>query len=145
MATVFDAAVYILEKCGSITHMKLQKLVYYAQAWSLAWDEEPLFPDPIQAWVNGPVIPSLFRQLQGKFKVTPDDLKPGSSALLTQLQKDTVDKVLEFYGSKDPQWLSDLTHMEAPWREARQGLRPDERGNHDITPASMAEYYAGIP
>lgn len=60
MATVFDVAEYILQKLGEVTTMKLQKLVYYCQAWSLVWDEQPLFEDDFQAWANGPVCPALF-------------------------------------------------------------------------------------
>ena len=144
MASVFDVAVYLLHKCGSMTQMRLQKLVYYSQAWSLAWDEEPLFSEKIEAWANGPVAPALATKLKGKFKVTKADLGKGSVARLSQLQRDTVDRVLEFYGHRDAQWLSDLTHMEAPWREARCGLAPGERGQHEISPASMAEYYGSL-
>ncbi|WP_307850044.1 MULTISPECIES: type II toxin-antitoxin system antitoxin SocA domain-containing protein [unclassified Saccharopolyspora] len=42
-----------------MTAMKLQKLVYYSQAWHLVWDERPLFDEPVQAWANGPVVPDL--------------------------------------------------------------------------------------
>ena len=45
MASVFDVAVYILNSCGEMTAMKLHKLVYYAQAWSLVCDDSPLFDD----------------------------------------------------------------------------------------------------
>ncbi|MBD5559274.1 MAG: DUF4065 domain-containing protein [Clostridia bacterium] len=44
-----------LEKTGPITTMKLQKLLYYAQVWSLVWDENELFPEKFEAWANGPV------------------------------------------------------------------------------------------
>ena len=37
MASVYDVAAYILEKQGAMTTWKLQKLVYYSQAWSLVW------------------------------------------------------------------------------------------------------------
>ena len=56
MMTVLDVAAYILERQGSMTTMKLQKLVYYCQAWSLVWDERPLFDESIEAWANGPVL-----------------------------------------------------------------------------------------
>ena len=59
---------------------------------------------------------------------------------------ETVDIVLGFYGDKPSQWLSDLTHMEAPWRKAREraGLADGERGNAVITHALMAEYYDSL-
>src|SRR5258708_570857 len=60
MATVHDVAAYILGKCGPMTAMKLQKLVYYSQAWGLVWDERPLFAEQIEAWANGPVVRDLY-------------------------------------------------------------------------------------
>ena len=52
--------------------MKLQKLIYYSQAWSLVWDDEPLFPERIEAWINGPVVPELYERHKGEFKVTAE-------------------------------------------------------------------------
>jgi len=40
--------------------------------------------------------------------------------------------------------LSDLTQLEAPWREARKGLSDAERGDREITWAAMAEYYESL-
>ena len=60
MAKVKDVAQYILEKQGDMTTIKLQKLVYYCQAWALVWTEAPLFEEKIEAWANGPVTPELF-------------------------------------------------------------------------------------
>jgi uncharacterized phage-associated protein len=142
--SVFDVAAFILEKHGQITHMKLQKLVYYCQAWSLVWDESPLFTEKIEAWANGPVVPALFKKLKGKFGVKKSDLGAGNSRNLDAVQKETVERVIDFYGSKAPQWLSDLTHMENPWKDARVGLAPGERGSVEITPDKMAWYYGNL-
>ncbi len=61
MAQLNDVARYILElQGGEVSTMKLQKLMYYSQAWSLVWDEKPLFDAHIEAWANGPVIRELF-------------------------------------------------------------------------------------
>ena len=56
---VFDVVDYILNKLGKMSVLKLQKLVYYSQAWSLVWDEKQLFDEEIQAWANGPIIKDL--------------------------------------------------------------------------------------
>ena len=68
----------------------------------------------------------------------------GSPENLSQEQRDTIDSVLRFYGNKTSQWLSELTHNEQPWMEARAGLATLERGNQKITPAAMAEYYGSL-
>lgn len=142
MATVHDIAAYILKKTGEITAMKLQKLVYYSQAWSLVWDERPLFRAKIAAWANGPVVPALYEVHRGSFKVVQWPL--GNASALTKDERDTVDAVLDFYGNKASQWLSDLTHMEAPWRDARGTLPDGARGFQEITHAAMAEYYGSL-
>ena len=59
MSNVHDVAAMILNEQGAMTAMKLQKLVYYCQAWHLVWDEECLFPERIEAWANGPVVRAI--------------------------------------------------------------------------------------
>ena len=135
-SNVFDVASYILNKTGEITSMKLQKLVYYCQAWSLVWEEEPIFDEKIEAWANGPVVKELYHAHKEIFKIDVDKL--------TKVQKDTIDSVLKFYGKKSSQWLSELTHRETPWIKAREGLSSNERGNKQITIASMFEYYSNL-
>ena len=142
MATVFDVAAYILRKTGIITTWKLQKLVYYSQAWASVWDDEPLFDSSIKAWANGPVCPELYQAHKGQFKIS--GLPNGNPEALSDDQKDTIDKVLGHYGRHTAQYLSELTHAEAPWKMARRGLNPGERGNNDIPVSSMAEYYGGL-
>jgi uncharacterized phage-associated protein len=142
MANAHDIAAYILDKGGEMTAMKLQKLVYYSQAWSLVWDEEPLFPDRIEAWANGPVVPVLYANHRGQFKV--QTWPKGQPEKLTPKQRQTIEAVLGYYADKSSQWLSDLTHREDPWVDARSGLGPGERGSQVISHASMAEYYGGL-
>ncbi len=144
MASVFDVAVYILEKQGDMSAMKLQKLVYYSQAWSLVWDDETIFDNPIEAWSNGPVVWELYNAHRGAFKVSANDFKHLATGYLSEANKETIDAVLEAYGNKSARWLSDQTHSEQPWQFARQGLAPLERGNNPITLASMSEYYSTI-
>lgn len=143
MANVFDTAKYILEKEGEMSTMKLQKLCYYAQAWSLVWDDQPLFQEDFQAWANGPVCPELFKKTQGRYSAAADD-ENGGTGDLTENQKDTINHVLDHYGEHNAQWLSQLTHMEQPWKEAREGVPMGASCNHVITKESMAMYYGGL-
>lgn len=142
MASAHDVATYIMERRGEMSAMKLQKLVYYSQAWHLVWEEKRLFPDRIEAWANGPVAPSLYREHRGQFKIKT--WSKGSADALSDDQMESVDAVLKFYGPKGAVWLSELTHREAPWREAREGLPPGARSSVEITPAAMVEYYGSL-
>lgn len=145
MATVFDVAQYILDRLGQMTTIKLQKLVYYAQAWSLVWDEAPIFDAKIEAWANGPVVYSLFQCFQGSYYASPQ-AQIGDVGHLTDIQRETVDAVIRDYGQRDSHWLVELTHLEDPWKQARQraGALPGQKCNEEITHADMAEYYSGL-
>ncbi len=142
MTTVFDVAAYILAKQGEMTAMKLQKLAYYSQAWSLVWDDAPMYQDRIEAWANGPVTPALYQLHRGHFGIA--SISEGDAGNLTVDQSETIDAVLGHYGDKSSQWLSDLTHREKPWQQARRGLADGQRGNSEITLSMMAEYYGSL-
>jgi uncharacterized phage-associated protein len=58
MASVHDLAAYIIRTQGSMSPWRLQKLVYYSQAWALVWEDKPLFRARIEAWPSGPVVPA---------------------------------------------------------------------------------------
>ena len=136
-----DVAAYILQKMGTMTTMKLQKVLYYCQAWSLVWDEEPLFHEQIEAWANGPVVRELFEEHRNMFNINQTS---GDPSKLSEKQIDTIQSVISYYGDKPSQWLSDLTHLEDPWKNARAGLAPGERSNRVISHASMMEYYSSL-
>ena len=145
---VQDVAKYILNWFASknednITSWKLQKLVYYCQAWSLVWDENPLFPEEIQAWADGPVCPDLYQEHKRKFRLGPRDIV-GKPKRLSAEQQETINAVLDYYGDETGRYLSDLTHLERPWVEARAGLQPGERGDIVIEHNSMVDYYGGL-
>ena len=143
MATVFDVAAYILQRYGPMSAMKLQKLVYYSQAWSLVWDDEPLFSENIEAWINGPVVPALYQQHKGIFKIYPGSIG-GNPETLTTNQKETINAVCDAYSKFNAQQLSDLTHSETPYQNARANLAPNERGHNVISLADMSEYYSSL-
>lgn len=143
MVSADDVAAYILERHSPISAMKLQKLVYYAQAWSLVWDDRPLFGERIEAWANGPVVRSLYERHRGHFQVS--GWRWGRPERLDGNACSTIDAVLGYYGPRSAQWLSDLTHREEPWKQARRGLPEGERGNREISLESMMDYYSSLP
>jgi len=143
MVSVFDVAKYILQQKGEMTAMKLQKLVYYSQAWSLVWDEKPLFPERIEAWANGPVVPDLYQAHRGVFIVN-EAFFDGNPKKLSKDERETIDAVLGTYADHPAQWLSELAHNEDPWKNAREGLAVGERSNREITHSAMVEYYESL-
>ena len=137
MAHVFDVAQYIVNKLGRISTIKLQKLVYYSKAWSLVWDEDPLFDEEVQAWANGPVVPVLYKAHKGLF-FSPLKFEGANPDNLTETQKETIDTVIDSYGRKEPQLLVALSHSERPWRMHRTGLRDYEIGHEVISDEDIA-------
>ena len=144
MATVFDAAKYILDKYGAMSAMKLQKLIFYAQAMSLVWDDVPLFEDDFEAWAKGPVCRPLFNAHKGKFMLSDSKFlapyKPKVSHLTTE-QKETIDAVVDALIDYPPYVLSDMVHKETPWQDARGDLPAGARCKNIIPKTAMHEYY----
>lgn len=143
MANIFDVANYILHVIGPVSTLKLQKLTYYCQAWSLAWTGKPLFREDFEAWANGPVNRKLFKQFQGEFIATKIPSSKCSSTLTrSDIQK--IDVVLDTYGPLSGADLSDLTHSEAPWKNARAGLPPSCSSSNIISKDSMRKFYSSF-
>lgn len=121
-----------------IDNLKLQKLLYYTQAWHLAIFGTPILAEEIEAWVHGPVVPEVFR-LYRDFRwnavtaVPSGHLPPGLAKHVTE--------VLKAYGEFTGLQLERLTHSERPWLEARGGLPPDSPSHNVISHASMKDYY----
>jgi len=143
MAKVIDVAAYILSKEQPMSAMKLQKLCYYSHAWHLVWEEKPLFDEPIEAWANGPVVVDLYKKHKGRFQLGVHDID-GNPNKLDHNELTTIDNVMAFYARMSAHQLSELTHREAPWRNARAGMSEFDRGNTVITDADMAEYYDSL-
>jgi uncharacterized phage-associated protein len=140
MADVNDVAAALVARTGPVTTMKLQKLVYYSQAWHLVFQGEPLFSDVIEAWPQGPVTRALYEQHRGRRQVT--DWLLGDRSRLSAVERATVEWVLGKYGHFSAESLSEMTHMEAPWRSARGLLEADERSSEPITQQEMRHFYA---
>jgi uncharacterized phage-associated protein len=142
MAHVLDIARYILEQQGQITTMKLQKLVYYAQAWAVADMGEPLFTDAVKAWAQGPVVPTLFQAHKGRVRIQASDLD-ASGTRLSDEERLRVERVLSFYGAFPAAYLSNLTHHERPWKEAHESGDRVGHKSPTISIAAMRSFYTG--
>lgn len=127
-----------------ITNMKLQKLVYYAQAWYLANYGKPLFSADFEAWVHGPVIPDLYHEYK-KFGYKPiirDVSLKEISKKFGELESEFLDEVIEVYMPCGAYELERMTHLEEPWIAARVGYEPDDVCHVIIPKPAMREYYA---
>lgn len=140
MLTVFDVARWFLSK-ESMTHKKLQKMCYYAQAWYCAlFNEGPLFNEEIQAWVHGPVCPALYAKYSGyRWNEIPKEEFDASNFSVNAVE--ALEAVYESYGEYDGDQLEWLTHSETPWQEARGNLKKWETCTNAISTEKMREFY----
>lgn len=140
-------AQYILWFVGdvgdSLTNLKLQKLVYYAQAWHLALYETPLFPEPIEAWAHGPVVKPLYDNYKkyGRGIIPSPDNPPFFDDEITQVH---LNEIMDVFLGFDAFALQRLTHQEEPWKEARQGLAYDDLSNREISQETMINFYQSL-
>jgi len=123
-----------------ITHLKIQKLLYYAQAWHLANFNARLFDEEIQAWAHGPVVPSVYKKYRG---IGWDAISPPKSKInIDDKTRAYLEKVHEVYGSYSAKTLEIETHKELPWLEARGNLPPEARSDKPISDKTMRDFFA---
>lgn len=148
-STLSDYFIALSNASGNlISNLKLQKLVYYSQAWHLAFFKEPFFNGTFKAWVHGPVLPELY------FKYKQFGWKPIEKSIpeamldeieekhFTEDQFHAVSLVVEEYFGLTAYQLEKLTHNEDPWILARKGLPSDAVSKEPISNNSMIEYYS---
>lgn len=139
-----ELAKYIIrkmyEKGQKINHLKLQKLLYYVQAWHLVYTNEPLINEDFEAWLHGPVLRKVWDYYK-RYSIMFDELpcEEIKDIGLTEEQKEIIDDVLDEYGSKSAYYLECLTHVEDPWKEARA-----KGENTPISLDTMKNYYSRL-
>lgn len=142
MLRVYDVADYMLYRAAQsdepITHMKLQKLCYYAQAYHLALLQTPLFREPLHAWDYGPVVRELWDRYRYRREAlpAPEGFNP---ELIPAEQREVMDAVFERYRGIHALELSRQTHQEDPWREAWANARAGQGDN--LSPETMSIYF----
>jgi len=151
MAKITDVSDYIIFRLNSdgesdLNTLKLQKLLYYVQAWHLAFYRTPMFEGTFQAWVHGPVnrtIYDLYKDQKFMFSaITKNDIISSDfEKNLTKKEKLHINSVLDVYAKYTPTQLEYLTHREDPWIEARNGVPQYQRSENVINEMTMKKYY----
>jgi len=130
-------------KRKNLTNKKLQKLLYYSQAWNLVLHDKKLFRENIEAWVHGPAIPMVYQRFK-EFGFEPISIKVAEDDFseLSAEEKKLLDEIWRVYGKYDAPYLEALTHNEIPWQKARKGISVFEASNSMISTNIMKKYYA---
>ncbi len=149
MATALDVATWFLcdidRSAGdSITHLKLQKLVYNAQVWSLTLFEKPLFSEDMQAWAHGPVAPSVYDAFSREGWNALDTPDRALDGCFDVDQVALLAEVADVYGNFSARQLENMTHADASWREARGGLPDEAPSTAIISKEAMKNFYRAL-
>lgn len=120
--------------------VKLQKLLYYANGWSLGKFDRPIYSNRIEAWKHGPVVVDIYRKHARMAHVSPE-WSQGDARRLTREDAYVADAVLDVYGGLSDWALRDLTHKEAPWRDAWAAARYGEVRGQEVTLDSIRSYF----
>jgi len=119
-----------------ITNLKLQKILYFAQAFYLAKIGKPLFADKIEAWGYGPVVPSVYKKFKGNGS-DPIILEEDKSSIAEE-DKENLKRIWGTFGGYSASRLVDITHAHTPWKEAHTS--PTQIISHK----SLKEYYSPL-
>lgn len=138
MLTAQATAQYFLsltdDESGDVmTNLKLQKLLYYAQGLHLALFHSPLFNDPVEARMHGPVVRSVYfdyNEYGNQPIPKPEDFE------IAAIDADTrqfLDEVYEVYGQFSAWKLRNMIHQEMPWKNTDI--------NHVITHDKLEQFF----
>lgn len=146
--SIFDVANFFLKivdrDAGStITPLKLQKILYYAQGYYLAYNNKELFPEDFEAWAHGPANEGIYN----KYKKYGFDSIPCPVDEEINISDDVcgfLSDIWQTFGIYDGKFLEEQTHKEAPWINARKGCAIGERCHNIITKESMEEFFKTV-
>jgi len=146
-----ELAKLLLAKAGPMPHLKLQKLLYYVEAWHLAILGQSIIDDQFKAWVHGPVSTKVWHAFKdSKSPVFNKITIPAGAAkrvrirmesILMPEQLSLIDDVCKEYGKLNAYELEALTHSEKPWADARKGVPPGDASSKVISKTTMAKFY----
>lgn len=150
MNSIHDITDYIIlrvkseDRFASLINLKLQKLLYYVQAWSYGINKKPMFDGEFEAWIHGPVnreIYNRFNSTKYLYSEINIDNCMNHNVSLSSEDAEFIDFILENYLKYSGAELERLSHNEMPWIETRGDLNVNERCDKVITPELMIEYY----
>ena len=126
----------------NLTNLKLQKLLYYAQAWFLVKRDKPLFEEDFQAWIHGPTLVSQYDRFKSNsWRPIAEDIEPPELPGHVTLH---LDEILDVFGIESAIALEAMTHAEEPWREARGKTAPHEPSTAIIKKETITRFYRSL-
>lgn len=143
---IFNVANFFLnivdrDSGSTITPLKLQKILYYAQGYHLAMYDKELFEEDFEAWVHGPANPDIYDKYKDYGCSAISEPKENEVPSFDESLVDFLYDIWGTFGIYDGKYLEELTHQETPWIEARKGYQPGEICNNIISKESMKKFF----
>ncbi|MGX7593647.1 Panacea domain-containing protein [Planococcus plakortidis] len=144
--TAETIADWLLSK-SEMSPKKLQKMLYYSYTWVLTLMNEAeesleneLFEEDFEAWVHGPVIPSIYQKYR---PYGYQDIPKSNKEVEIDDEEivDILEQVYATYGGYNGNELESISHQEKPWLEAREGKEPYEACNDIISKETIFNFY----
>jgi len=117
-----------------ISNMKLQKLLYYMQGFYLAYFDKPMFEESIEAWMYGPVVPSMYEAYKENGN---KGIEYNGEVILLKTPKEEslFNEVFRIYSKYSATGLMEMTHNETPWKITKTGV------GSVISPEILKQYF----
>lgn len=143
---------YSNEKGYGISNLKLQKILYFVQAWFLIEVKEPCFKEEIEAWEFGPVVPVVYHEfkrfgssyiptVKSYFNVNENNIwdverEKFNDKLIKENDKKIINAVVDKFSECSANYLVKVTHKQKPWKDAYA-----KGSNSKITQESLRSYF----
>lgn len=148
MYSALDIATYVINKSYEegypISNLKLQKILYFIQGYTLSIKDEACFSDRIEAWNYGPVVPNVYKKFKifgannipSIGRIENDEVIDESNKNIDIQDKIIIDAVLKLLRKYSAGALVDITHKQAPWKDAIA-----KGNNSEITKESICQFF----
>lgn len=158
MYNVLDVCRFVInysnDRDYGISNLKLQKVLYFIQAYFLITTPEQCFRERIEAWDFGPVVPEAYREYKqfGSSNIPSvsyyvemnfedfwnSKVKKYSNEVISDGDKKRIEAVVDRFSDYSATDLVQITHNQTPWMDAYVPHR-----NNEITPQAIKEYFNG--
>jgi len=145
---------YSNNKDYGISNLKLQKVLYFIQAYFLISTNKQCFKEKIEAWDFGPVVPEAYREYKqfgsgdiptisfvvdfDKDNIWNSKVQQYEDDVIASVDKVMIEAVVDKFADYSATDLVSITHRQAPWKNAYQQGR-----NNEITLEAIKEYFHG--
>lgn len=143
---------YLIDQCGDITQLALQKALYYIQGFTKAFTGKFIFAEDCEAWVHGPVYREIYEQYKS-YRYDPIQIEGAragvgvghfDASVFSSAEKSVIDSVIQHLCCYSGRVLENFTHAETPWLVTRDDVPGDAPSERVIDKQLIADYFTQV-